>query len=136
MDGSDGAPPGGLLALALRVVEPEGPRVLERVRGGEGGRGGVVGDLALLPVVVLRSVRGAAPGARGGRPRVDLVGHGGGGGWDECESCDAASPREGRFGLATLGSAVLPWVGIRRKEGNKRVGLVSAGPGECLLWLG
>lgn len=82
MDRSDGAPPGGHLVLAVRVVEPEGPRMLERVRGGEGGRGGVVGDLALLPVVVLRSVRRAAPGARGGRPRVDLVGHGGGGGWD------------------------------------------------------
>lgn len=80
MDGSDGAPPGGHLVLAVRVVEPEGPRVLERVRGGEGGRGGVGGDLALLPVVVLGSVRRTAAGARGGRPRVNLVGHGSGGG--------------------------------------------------------
>jgi hypothetical protein len=45
--------PGGLLGLALRVVEPEGLGVLERVRGGRGKSAGVVGDLALLNVVVL-----------------------------------------------------------------------------------
>jgi hypothetical protein len=72
--GADGAPPGGLLGLALRVVEPEGPGVLERVRGGRGRSAGEVGDLALLPVVVLG--RGAASGARGGRPGVGLLGHG------------------------------------------------------------
>jgi hypothetical protein len=81
VNGSDGAPPGGHLVFAVRVVEPEGPRVLERVRGGAGGRGGVGGDLALLSVVVLGSVRRTAAGARGGRPRVNLVGHGSGGGW-------------------------------------------------------
>lgn len=81
VDGADGAPPCGLLGLSLRVVEPEGPGVLERVRGGlerRCGGGGVVGDLALLPVVVVR--RGAAPGAGGRGPGVGLVGHGGGGG--------------------------------------------------------
>jgi hypothetical protein len=72
--GADGAPPGGLLGLALRVVKPEGPGVLERVRGGRGRSAGDVGDLALLPVVVLG--RGAASGARGGRPGVGLLGHG------------------------------------------------------------
>jgi hypothetical protein len=51
--GADGAPLGGLLGLALRVVEPEGLGVLERVRGGRGRSAGAVGDLALLPVVVL-----------------------------------------------------------------------------------
>jgi hypothetical protein len=62
-DGSDGAPPGGLLGLALRVVEPEGPCVLERVLGWgrrRVGAGVLTGDLTLLPfVVVLRG--GAAP---------------------------------------------------------------------------
>jgi len=79
VDGSDGAPPCGLLGLSLRVVEPEGPGVLERVRGGverRGGSGGVVSDLALLPVVVVRC--GAAPGAGGRGPSVGLLGHGGG----------------------------------------------------------
>ena len=80
MDGSDGAPPCGLLGFSERVVEPEGPGVLKWVRGGverRGGRGGVVGDLALLPVVVVR--HGAAPGAGGRGPGVGLIGHGGGG---------------------------------------------------------
>jgi hypothetical protein len=79
VDGSDRAPPCGLLGLSLRVVEPECPGVLERVRRGlerRGGRGGVVGDLAVLPVVVVR--RGAAPGACGRGPGVGLLGHGGG----------------------------------------------------------
>jgi len=78
VDGSDGAPPCGLLGFSERVVEPEGPGVLKRVRGGverRGGRGGVVGDLALLPVVVVR--HGAAPGAGGRGPGVGLIGHGG-----------------------------------------------------------
>jgi hypothetical protein len=51
--GADGAPLGGLLGLALRVVKPEGLGVLERVRGGRGRSAGDVSDLALLPVVVL-----------------------------------------------------------------------------------
>jgi hypothetical protein len=51
--GADGAPLGGLLGLALRVVKPEGLGVLERVRGGWGRSTGTVGDLALHPVVVL-----------------------------------------------------------------------------------
>jgi hypothetical protein len=51
--GADGAPLGGLLGLSLRVVEPEGPWVLDRVRGGQGRSTSIVGDLVLLPVVVL-----------------------------------------------------------------------------------
>lgn len=66
VDGADGASPGCLLGLSLRVVEPEGPGVLERVRrGGVGLRrrvaGVVVGDLPLLPLV---SVVGPAAAGR------------------------------------------------------------------------
>ena len=44
VDGADGASPGCLLGLSLRVVEPEGPGVLERVRrGGVGLRRRVAG---------------------------------------------------------------------------------------------
>jgi hypothetical protein len=80
VDGSDGTPPGGLLGLPLRVIEPEGPRVLEWVLGWDWRRVRavvVVGDLALLPVVVvLRG--GAAPRAGGGGPGVGVLGgHGG-----------------------------------------------------------
>ena len=51
--GADRAPLGGPLGLSLRVVEPEGPGVLERVCGERGRSAGAVGDLALLPVVIL-----------------------------------------------------------------------------------
>ena len=82
VDGVDGAAPGHLPGLALRVVEPEGPGVLQRVgadapRRRGGGAVPVVRDLPLLPL--LRACR------RG--PRLRVLGHPcGGGGWRRRES--------------------------------------------------
>lgn len=101
VDGVDGASPGRVPGLALRVVEPEGPGVLQRVGpvvGLRESRGVVVRDLALLPLLRARRRR---PGLRvlGHRRRLAV------GGGDEVLLGGLGRGRAGGGGGGEIGRA-------------------------------